>query len=58
MTAVFRSPPPPGSDLKYAPYVYPNTGELIGEYTVPMMREMFDELITLGRSISAYSRHY
>ncbi|KAF8906613.1 hypothetical protein CPB85DRAFT_1313384 [Mucidula mucida] len=51
MTAVFRSPPPPGSDLKYAPYVYPNTGELIDEYTVPMMREMFDELITLGRAL-------
>ncbi|KAF9017352.1 6-phosphogluconate dehydrogenase C-terminal domain-like protein [Hymenopellis radicata] len=51
MTAVFRSPPPPGSDLKYAPYVYPTTGELVDQFTVPMMREMFNELITLGRAL-------
>lgn len=47
LPALFR-PPPPGPSVSYAPFVSPTTADRIATYTIPSIRAMMEELVTLG----------
>lgn len=48
LTAFFR--PPPSNDAEqYTPYVYAGTQHLLDQHTIPLMEDMFNELIALGK---------
>ncbi|KAJ3716473.1 6-phosphogluconate dehydrogenase [Lentinula raphanica] len=50
LPSVFR-PPPPDSSMKYAPYVAPKTAHLINEFTIPTLKALLEELVTLARAL-------
>jgi len=48
--AIFR-PPPTDSSTLYSPYVSPTTADLILTFTIPTIKEILLELVTLGRAL-------
>ncbi|PPR00951.1 hypothetical protein CVT24_000258 [Panaeolus cyanescens] len=50
LPAIFRAPPD-GTGESYSPYVCPDTAELIETYTIPLIKGIFEELITLARAL-------
>ncbi|KAF8875274.1 ketopantoate reductase PanE/ApbA-domain-containing protein [Mucidula mucida] len=49
LPSVFRRPP--SAEENYTPYYFPGTQPLLEENTIPMMRGMVRELVTLGRAL-------
>ncbi|TFK31810.1 ketopantoate reductase PanE/ApbA-domain-containing protein [Crucibulum laeve] len=50
LPSIFRKPPK-DSSVPYAPYVSPTTAELINTYTIPNIRAILIELLTLGHAM-------
>ncbi|KAJ3797043.1 6-phosphogluconate dehydrogenase [Lentinula aff. detonsa] len=50
LPSVFR-PPPSDSSLKYEPYVATKTAHLINEFTIPTLKAVMEELVTLARAL-------
>ncbi|KIY73946.1 6-phosphogluconate dehydrogenase C-terminal domain-like protein [Cylindrobasidium torrendii FP15055 ss-10] len=49
LTTVFR--PPPSEGESYAPYYHPATHNLLEEHTVPLIRQIGEELVLLARAL-------
>ncbi|KAF8805558.1 6-phosphogluconate dehydrogenase C-terminal domain-like protein [Phlegmacium glaucopus] len=50
LPAIFR-PPPTDSSTLYSPYVSPTTADLISTFTIPSIKAILIELVTLGRAL-------
>ncbi|KAJ4489961.1 hypothetical protein J3R30DRAFT_3678482 [Lentinula aciculospora] len=50
LPSVFR-PPPSDPSVKYEPFVAPKTAHLINEFTIPTLKAVMEELITLARAL-------
>ena len=48
-TGIFR-PPPADSSTSYSPYVSPTTADLISTFTIPSIKAILIELLTLGKT--------
>ncbi|OAX43739.1 6-phosphogluconate dehydrogenase C-terminal domain-like protein [Rhizopogon vinicolor AM-OR11-026] len=48
-TAMFR--PPPEGGQSYTPYIAPQTATIVEKNTVPVLRAILQEMITLGRAL-------
>jgi len=50
LPSIFRSPPE-NSSVKYDPYLAPKTANLVNEHTIPTLKAIMQELVSLGRAL-------